>query len=500
MQAFSVPLMLDPNLCYQAMQTKDARLDGQFFVAVRTTKIYCRPICPAVTPKRENCTFFLSAAAAQKAGFRPCLRCRPELAPHLFAHVGTAATVTRGLKLIAEGALDAGTVGELATRLGMSDRHLRQLFNKHLGTSPIAVAQTRRLHFAKQLIDETPLPMTDIALAAGFSSVRRFNDAVSRLYQRSPTELRRHRLTCSSSDTPSFSLKLPYSPPYHWAAMMRFLGDRAVAGLEAVKNNRYQRAISLNGQQGTVEVQFVPNQPYLLAQVHFPNVAQLAPIIERLRRLFDLTANVAQIAAHFQHDPILAAWVAKLPGLRVAGAWDAFEQAIRTILGQQISVVAARTLTERLVQAYGEPLSTHLKHTGQQPWRTFPTPERLATADLTSLGITKPRAQAIAHLAVAVIQTPHILTHFTTLDEAIQTLCTLPGIGEWTAQYIALRSLHEPDAFPASDLGLLRAMKALGHPVSKTELLDWSHTWQPWRAYAATYLWNLDKSYDSTVN
>ncbi len=493
-------LDLDPDVCYRAIQTKDARFDGQFFVAVCTTGIYCRPICPAITPKRKNCIFFLNAAAAQSAGFRPCLRCRPELSPNLFAQVGTASTVSRALSLIASGALDEGTVGDLATRLGVGDRHLRQLFAKHLGTSPTALAQTRRLLFAKKLIDETALSMTDVAMAAGFASIRRFNDLIYKTYQRSPRDLRRRTIqSLNATCGPTISLKLPFHPPFSWSAFIRFLLPRATPGLESLNLERYRRTIALNGHHGTVEICPVAGQNYLIAHICFPKVTLLAQIIERLQRMFDLNANAAEISAQLQRDPILAKVVAMQPGLRIPGAWDPFELAVRAILGQQVSVAAATTLAGRLVKTYGEPLLAVTPWTGTGLQFVFPRPEVLADADLTSLGIPRNRASAITALAAAVAHNPQLLTHFQTMNEAIQTLCQLPGIGEWTANYIAMRALREPDAFPAADLGLLKAMESLGHPVTKAQLIECSQAWRPWRAYAAMHLWSSLDLANSTL-
>ncbi|MBE9180455.1 DNA-3-methyladenine glycosylase 2 family protein [Oculatella sp. LEGE 06141] len=483
---------LDPDLCYRAIQTKDARFDGQFFVAVYTTGIYCRPMCPATTPKRENCTFFASAAAAQQAGFRSCLRCRPELSPHLVAYVGTAVTVARALRLIGEGALDEGTVAELATRLGVGDRHLRQLFTKHLGTSPSAVAHARRLLFAKQLLDDTTLSMTDVAMAAGFSSIRRFNDVIQKNYGRSPTDLRRQTAQPVSTNTPTIALKLPFCPPYDWAALMRFLIPRATPGLEQASMEGYRRAIAIGEHHGIVEVRPVASQPYLIAHICFPDVRLLAQIVERLRRMFDLSAHIREIAAHFESDPLLAPVVAKQPGLRIPGAFDSFELGVRAILGQQVSVATATTLAGRLVKTYGEPLSVVGLPCPDPALRAvFPRPDVLATADLATLGITQSRARAIAAFAATTAAHPRFLTDCHSLESAVQTLCQLPGIGEWTAQYIAMRALGEPDAFPATDLGLLRSMAVLGHPVTKAQLADRSQAWRPWRAYAAMHLWSL---------
>ncbi|MFM7423939.1 MAG: bifunctional transcriptional activator/DNA repair enzyme AdaA, partial [Elainella sp.] len=320
---------------YRALQTRDRRFDGRFFTAVRTTKIFCRPVCPAPTPKFENCQFFNSAAAALAAGFRPCLRCRPELSPDLTSYLTTASSVNRALRLIGAGALDDGTVEALAQRLGMGARHLRRLFIQHLGVTPVAVAQTRRILFAKQLIDETTLPITDIAMAAGFGSVRRFNTAIQTTYQKAPRELRKLQTPAPPAGQPPIQIKLPFDPPYAWDALVRFLQPRVTAGIETITPSAYRRSIALAGQQGVVEVRPLPDVPYLLAQIQFPEIGFLSQIVERLRQLFDLGANVGLIAAQLGTDPTLAPLVEALPGLRVPGCWDGFELAVRAILGQQ---------------------------------------------------------------------------------------------------------------------------------------------------------------------
>ena len=487
---------LDHDTCYRALQTRDTRFDGRFFTAVRTTGIFCRPVCPAPIPKRENCLFFSCAAAAYEAGFRPCLRCRPEISPNLFAQIGTASIVTRALSLIAEGALDDSNVAELATQLGVGDRHLRRLFKQHLGASPLAVAQTRRLLFAKQLIDETSLSMTEIAMAAGFTSIRRFNETIHRTYQKTPRELRRLQSTeATTANVPEIQLKLPFNPPYNWDALIRFWKPRATAGIEAVGSDYYRRAIALDGLHGVVEVRPVKAQNYLMASIRFPQVAALSQIVERLRRMFDLGANVTEITTHLQADPRLVRAIAALPGLRIPGAWDTFELAVRAILGQQISVAAATLLANRLVETYGEPLVVEGAPDLAPELRfVFPTPEVLAKTDLTQLGIPRARARAVAMLAATVVGDRHYLNRFQDLDDAVRQLCQLPGIGEWTAHYIAMRALREPDAFPATDLGLLRVMERIEQPLSKAKLLDIAQAWRPWRAYAAMYLWSLDSA------
>lgn len=480
----------DHEACYRALSTRDARFDGRFFIAVRTTRIYCRPICPARTPKRENVTFFTTASAAQEAGYRPCLRCRPESSPDLGAWRGTSNTVSRALTLIGEGALDGEAVDALAERLGVGERQLRRLFRQHLGASPIAVAQTRRVLFAKQLIIETTMPMAEVALAAGFNSIRRFNATFQTLYQRPPRELRRSQL--ADADQPGaegITLKLPYAPPYDWDAMIDFLGARAIRGIEAVDGRRcYRRSIALDGAQGVIRVEPDDREPALRVSIRFPHVSALAGIVRRVRRIFDLSADPLAIRDDLGRDPLLAPLVAERPGLRVPGAWDGFEVAIRAILGQQITVVAAVNLAAKLVAEHGEPLRPVY---GNGLTHIFPTPARIAQAHL--LGMPAARARALSAVAAAALANPNLFSPSQTLEDAIAKLRSIRGIGEWTAQYIAMRVLREPDAFPAADIGLLRALTRAeeGRP-SAAEVVERAEAWRPWRAYAAQHLWTMD--------
>src|SRR6516165_4717005 len=402
---------LDHEACYRAISTRDTRFDGRIFIAVRTTRIYCRPICPARTPKRENVTFFATASAAQEAGYRPCLRCRPESSPDLGAWRGTSNTVSRALTLIGEGALDGEAVDALAERLGIGERQLRRLFRQHLGASPIAVAQTRRVLFAKQLIVETTMPMAEVALAAGFNSIRRFNATFQILYQRSPRELRRSKLTDGEqTGAEGITLKLPYAPPYDWDAMIDFLGARAIRGIEAVDNRRcYRRSIALDGAQGVISVEPDDREPALRVSIRFPQVSALSGIVRRVRRIFDLSADPLAIRDDLGQDPLLAA---------------------------------------QLVAEHGEPLQTVC---GDGLTHIFPTPDRIAQANL--LGMPAARAQALSSVAAAASANPNFFNPSQTLEDAVAKLRSIRGIGEWTAQYIAMRVLREPDAFPAADIG-----------------------------------------------
>jgi AraC family transcriptional regulator, regulatory protein of adaptative response / DNA-3-methyladenine glycosylase II len=490
---------MDDDACYRAIETRDYRFDGRLFVAVKTTGVYCRPFCPAPTPKRKHVRFFPSAAAAQEAGFRPCLRCRPEISPELAFWRGSSNTVSRALQLIEAGALDEADVERLAARLGVGERQLRRLFRRHLGASPISIAQTRRILLAKQLIHDTRLPMTEVAAAAGFGSTRRFNEVFQRLFGRPPKALRRAGvLDKSAGMSGAVAVKLGYRPPYDWDAILSFLRARAIPGIESVSGGRYARTIALGDGRGLLVVE--PEEgSYLKATVRFPNLKNLPAIIARVRRVFDLAADPLAIGAHLSLDPLLAPLVAARPGLRVPGAWDGFELAVRAILGQQITVTAATRLAGELVLSHGEriadpaALDYGLTH-------VFPTPRQLDGANSAAMGIPKSRRMALSSLAAAVVADPLIFSPRRSLGEAITQLRSLAGIGEWTAQYIAMRELREPDAFPATDIGLMRAMcNERGMRPSPGELLAHAEQWRPWRAYAALHLWTSEPHVSSAA-
>lgn len=478
---------LDRDACYRALRTRDARFDGRFYTAVTSTGIYCRPICPARTPKLENCLFLPSAGAAHQMGFRPCLRCRPEVAPGVACWKGSANTVSRALHLIAEGVLDDAGVDALADRLGVGARHLRRLFDRHLGASPISVAQAHRILFAKKLIAETSLSMTEIALAAGFGSIRRFNDVFQKTYDRAPSSLRRARANVESAV--GVTLKLPFSPPYDWQAMIDFLSGRAIPGVEAVEDDCYRRSFALDKAKGVVQVRPVRGENHLLVTIHTSDLTSLAAVVARVRRVFDLDADIAAIDAHLSRDPILSPRVRERPGIRVPGAWDGFELAVRAVLGQQITVRAATTFAGRLAATFGEPLQNGAALTMKEPHLLFPTPAVIESADLARIGLTRARIATLQSLGGAMVRDRNLLRAYETLDETIQKLVTLPGVGPWTAQYIAMRALREPDAFPATDLGLLRAMQTAQGRPSPTALANTANAWRPWRAYAALRLW-----------
>ncbi|HEX4180005.1 MAG TPA: AlkA N-terminal domain-containing protein [Caulobacteraceae bacterium] len=479
-------LDLDPDHCYRILQTRDPRFDGRIFVGVTSTGIYCRPICPARTPKPEHCRFFPTAAAAQARGFRPCLRCRPETAPGQGAWRGASSTVSRAMRLIAEGGLDEdASVGDLAGCLGVGERQLRRLFRQHLGASPVAIAQNRRVHFAKQLIHETRLPMAEVALASGFGSVRRFNDTFAKLFKRPPGELRRIGQRDPADAAAPVTLRLTYRGPYDWPAMLGFLGARAIAGVEVGEADRYRRVVRIGETVGRIEVSHLAARRCLVAAIRCPDVRALPAIVTRLRALFDLDADLDVIGVHLARDPRLAPLVARRPGLRVPGCWDGFELAVRAILGQQITLQGGRTLAGRLTAACG----TRLEGEGALS-HAFPTPRQLADGDLGMVGLTTARAAALKALAGAALADPRLFEPAASLDEAVARFRALPGVGEWTAQYIALRALREADAFPAADIGLMQGHAAEGEPrPTPKQLLQHAEAWRPWRAYAAQHLW-----------
>jgi AraC family transcriptional regulator of adaptative response / DNA-3-methyladenine glycosylase II len=478
--------LLDPNACYRAVLARDPRFDGRFFTCVTSTGVYCRPICPARTPRFENCRFVRSPAAAQELGFRPCLRCRPELSPHLAAFHGTEATVARALSLIEDGALDGDAgVDALAERLGLGERQLRRLFERHLGASPVSVAQTRRVLFALQLVTETRLSMTEIALASGFGSIRRFNAVFQNLYRRPPASLRKSAL---SPKTSAVTLKLAYRPPYDWDAVLAHLAARAIPGVELVLGDRYARTVAIDGAVGSIEVR--PGRGALSATLRIPAVKALPTLVSRIRRAFDLDADVETISAHLGRDPKLLPLVRERPGLRTPGGWDPFEQAVRTILGQQVTVAAARQLASRLVELARTELTP--EQSGDPAlFRRFPTADELLAADLGELGLPRARRAAILSLCQAAAD-PELFDRHAGLDQAVLRLRQLRGFGPWTAEYVALRALGHSDAFPAGDVALQRSVTTSSLRVTEHSLRARAEAWRPWRAYAAQHLWTAD--------
>lgn len=475
---------LDDRVCDQARMSRDARFDGLFFTAVTSTRIYCRPVCPAPAPKRSNIRYYASAAAAEADGFRPCLRCRPELAPGNDIWQRGDHVIARALKLMEQGALDEASMDTLAERVGVGARQLRRLFVERLGAPPMAVHTTRRLLFAKQLLTETSLPVTDVALASGFGSLRRFNAAFQQANRQAPRDLRRHP-TRTTGD--ALTLRLNYRPPYDFAAILTFLRTRALPGVEHVDEHGYARVFGPPDAPGWLHVSAWPGQEHALRlQLHCPRPALMLGIVSKLRRMFDLDADPVAIGDVLAQSKVLAPLHARRPGLRLPGGWDGFEIAVRAILGQQVSVAAARTLASRIVQRYGTPVTGPLPE-GLE--RLFPGPEALADVDLREVGLTTARAKTVRGVARAILDGRIDFRHEQPLDAFVARWVELDGIGEWTAQYMAMRALSHPDAFPAADLILRREAAGDGPELSTRALTTLSEQWRPWRAYAVMHLW-----------
>lgn len=474
--------MLSDDACFAAMTARDPRFDGVFFVCVSTTGIYCRPICPARTPGRSRVTFRESAAQCEAAGFRACFRCRPELAPGNADVDAVDVLVASATQRIQEGALNDASVDALASELGVSARHLRRAVDARLGVSPIDLALSRRLGLAKHLLQDTTLPITEIAFAAGFRSVRRFNAAFLERMKASPTTIRRRSHTTDGAALASTtSVRLDYRAPYDWRALLAFLRARAVPGVEVVGDD-YRRVVAIGGAVGAIRVRAHGARDALLLDVSPSLVPHLMPIVARVRRQFDLDARPDAIARVLGADPVLAPLVRARPGLRLPGAFDPFEAAIRAMLGQQVSVAGATTLAGRFADAFGETVEL-----GAGLTMRFPSADEVArtTVDrIAKLGMPGARAAAILGLARAIAQRTVRLDDTRDLDAFVAGLVALPGIGPWTAHYLAMRALHVPDAFPAADLGVKKALDATPRECERR-----AEAWRPYRSYAVMHLW-----------
>jgi AraC family transcriptional regulator, regulatory protein of adaptative response / DNA-3-methyladenine glycosylase II len=479
----------DSHALYKALVARDPRFDGVFFVGVTSTGIYCRPICPVKPPKEANCVFFRAAQEAEQARFRPCLRCRPELAPGN-APVDDSQRIAH---LIME-RMEDGTISDdagleaIADQFELSSRQIRRIVRKELGVSPIQLILTRRLLLAKQLLTETNLPITDIAFASGFSSLRRFNDAFQSRYKLSPTRLRRR-----ATDDPeagragnSSTLQLAYRPPYDWQGVLEFLAARELKGVESVTKDSYARTVSLGDGRGWIKVTQAQGKNALLMEFSHSLTPVLPTLLRRARDLFDLDARPDIISAQLSKDSRLAALVKRTPGMRVPGAFNGFELGLRAILGQQVTVKAATTVACRLAEAFGDPIATPYPEIN----RLTPTAIRLARAsidDIAKLGVVSKRAASIIALARADVSGHLSLdkpVHHNP-DEVIRRLAELPGIGLWTAQYIAMRALRWPDAFPKGDIAVRNNLGG----VSAKEADEMSVAWSPWRSYAVLHIW-----------
>lgn len=472
--------MPSTEICDRARASKDARFDGLFFIAVRSTGIYCRPVCPAPTAKSSNIVYYPTAAAAAAAGYRPCLRCRPELSPELRVH-GNENAMHRALAMIADGALDDGSIDALASQVSLSARQLRRLFLANAGATPLAVHATRRLLLAKQLLTETNLPVTEVALAAGFKSVRRFNAAFRQSCGMSPTSMRRALNNASISET--LTLRLAYRPPLEFSKTLAFLSKCAIPGVERVTKNSYERSIGPADQSAWIKVTSAEIKPELHLEISATDPRTIPDIVRRVRRLFDLEADLNSALSVLQSEPVFASSINKNPGLRIPGAWDGFEMMVQTVLGPNSNLQA-------IVDRFGEKRTNAIDELD----RVFPTAKQLAHASLESIGIPKSRAVTVRALATALLNQEIDFRAGQRLDEFVERAMRLPGVGLWTSQYVALRALNHPDAFPTSDQ-ILRRILGDGKPLSESKLETISQSWRPWRAYAALHLWNLGNGF-----
>jgi AraC family transcriptional regulator, regulatory protein of adaptative response / DNA-3-methyladenine glycosylase II len=473
---------LNPDQCYQAVLSRDARFDGRFFVAVKTTGIYCRPICRVKTPMRKSCQFYSHAAAAEVAGFRPCKRCRPELAPGSSLMEASSQLARNTAHYIGQDFLAEHSLAELADKLGITDRQMRRVFSDEFGVSPVEFWQSQRLLLAKQLLTDSSMPVTSVALASGFKSLRRFNALWKERYRMPPTELRKNQKKEVSDSFSEFAFHLSYRPPFDWERLLRFLSLRAIPGVEAVHEGSYFRTVRVErGNRkltGSIQVWNEANRNMLAVRLSDDLLPVCARVLERVRRLFDLCSDPVAV------DKALGSLAAKRPGLRLPGSFDGFEMAVRAILGQQISVAGARTLAGRVAVRFGTPLRTSL------PLLThlFPPAERIAGAtvdEIARLGITGKRAKTLIALARAVASGELPLEPGHRVGQTLDQLRKIPGIGEWTAQYLAMRALSWPDAFPHTDLGIRKALAE----TKPNQILMIAEKWRPWRAYAALHLW-----------
>lgn len=503
---------LDFETRYRAIQSRDPRFDGQFFTGVTSTGIYCRPICPAQTPLPRNIRFYPSASAAEAAGFRACRRCRPDAAPHSPDWNVRADLVGRALRLIAEGAVDSDRVSGLARRLAVSPRHLHRELVAEVGAGPSILARTRRTQTARLLIDQTNMPLSKIAFVAGFGSIRQFNDSMRVAFGCNPSDLRRRQQPSLPGDG-GITLRLSLRLPFDAVSLLDYLGRRAIPGVEMISDGRYRRTVVLGRSTGIIEMEprtGTDRDPArrrdIRLRLRLDDLSDLALVVQRCRQLLDLDVDPAPISAVLGADPVLAPIVAAHPGLRVPGGLDGWEIAVRAVLGQQVSVSAARTIAGRLARSLGTPLDARpgpgnsveagLTH-------FFPRPETVAEADLgrcldpaSRLGITRARAGTLRGLARAVAGGEIVLDRGADREEVVDTLKALPGIGPWTASYIAMRALGDPDAFLPGDLGVRRAAQALGLDPTPRRLLAYAERWRPWRAYAVLYLWQSLSAHD----
>ena len=477
------PVIEDFERCYRAMRSRDARFDGWFYVAVTSTGIYCRPSCPALTPKRDNVRFYSTAAAAQGAGFRACKRCRPDASPGSPEWEPRGDLVARAARLISDGVVDREGVAGLARRLHFSGRHLHRALVAEVGAGPQALARAHRAETARLLIEATDLPVTDVVFASGFGSVRQFNDTVRRVFGFTPTEHRRRRGRAPSGSG-AIHLRLPFRRPFDGPGILAWLGARTVAGIEEWSDGVYRRTLRLPHGPGTVALKAAGD--HVWCELHLHDLRDLRAAVQRCRRLLDLDADPVAIVDALGSDSVLGDMVRGNPGRRVPGAVDGNEVAMRAVLGQQISIAGARRLGARLVARFGEPLPRREGGLGH----LWPEPGALADADPAAVGMPRTRAAALVAVGRALAQGDLVLDAGADRQAVRARLLALPGIGSWTADYVAMRALHDPDAWPVNDLGIRRSLMRLGiSNAGATE--EAARAWRPWRAYAAHHLWSM---------
>jgi AraC family transcriptional regulator of adaptative response / DNA-3-methyladenine glycosylase II len=475
---------MDAETCYRAVSSRDARFDGWFVTAVTTTGIYCRPSCPAMTPRRHNVRFLPTAAAAQRAGFRACRRCRPDASPGSPEWEQRSDTVARAMRLIGDGVVDRGGVPDLASRLGYSERQLHRLLVTEVGAGAQALARAQRAHTARVLIETSPMSFSEVAFAAGFASIRQFNETVQAVFATTPRELRRR----GSADAPPqpgvLNLRLPVRAPFDAAGVLGFLGGRAVPGVESYDGTTYRRALRLPHDEATVALR--PELDHVALTLSLRDPRDVVPAVARCRRLLDLDADAAAVDAALGHDPLLAEAVRRRPGIRVPGAVDGAEIAVRAVLGQQVSVAGARTLAARLVRSYGKPLTLAADGLTHH----FPTADALADVDPAGLSMPRRRGQTLVDLCSALATGAIQLDCGADRDEVDMALQAVPGIGPWTAGYVRMRALGDPDVFLPTDLGVRHGLERIGAASDPTAAENRAAAWRPWRSYALMHLWS----------
>ncbi|MDO6446638.1 AlkA N-terminal domain-containing protein [Colwellia sp. 1_MG-2023] len=468
---------LDVQTCETARLSRDARFDGKFFTGVITTGIFCRPICPARPPKPENVQYYLSAEQAQYAGFIPCKRCFPEQA-------AVKSLPIKLKRIIQSFDYKSDNLTTISAKFAISTRQLQRLFQQYYGLSPSEYFQQQRLLLARKLISTTQLSFSDICFASGFNSVRRFNEAIKKTYQCSPKLLRNSKSMLKSNEC--LTISLPYRPPFDWPLMLSFFQNRQITGLEQVTDNSYQRSISIDNCTGWLVITHHPKKPALTMKIMLSDYSYLNNVINRIRRMFDLDADMDLIHRQLSQHPILEKTIIQYRGLRLPGCWDIFEFSIRAILGQQISVKGATTLAKRITEKYGQQLPELPKETAL----VFPAVEALLGVDYEGVGLTNTRIATLQRWVEFFKVHQDSIENYSSLEQLEKQLCEIKGIGPWTVNYLAMRGLSDPDAFPSADLGIIKALTVDEQKPTNKEILQLAENWRPWRAYACIYLWH----------